>query len=108
MGGATVAVVLTLDTAIAESRKEGAERVWQGPRIGFAAETGAHANIITLITILFFLSSLLLLVSLLSSFLSRPRRIPVYFSPSCRFVRAAVICSSWACMYALYSYYGGS
>ena len=62
--------------------------VWQGPRLGFAAETRRFVTTYALSTIFLFLPfSLSLFFSVL---------IPVCLSSSCCFVRAAVLCSSWA------------
>ena len=81
-----MAVARTLDTAVDESRKNMADRVAMSPA-QLVAETGSFVTIdaLSAIFLLFCLASLF-------SYFSPP----VCFSPSCCFVRAAVICSSSA------------
>ena len=71
--------------------------MWQGPGIGFVAETGTHATITALNTIFSFLYfPVFLAISVVSlSVFSPPAVIfPVSPSPSSGFMHAAVMCSS--------------
>ena len=103
-GGGATAAVLTLDTAVDESRKEAAEGVTRSPNRFVRRRREPILPSPPSSTIFSFLSFLSFLAfrpcSSLYFLFSPAVLMPVSSSPLCCFVRAAVICTSRACFHS--------